>query len=104
MTLTTALGLMGRVKLGHPVPLSYLSVDENNRASQAAHVYSPAALWSQNRPVNGGSVAEQRQTAYCSGLKRSRHSASVFSKLAMSALPRTTCLEAQVSRGWRAPA
>src|SRR5690606_40266874 len=69
----------GAWKLGQPLPESYLASDSNSVLPQATQRYSPASLWFQYLPVNGGSVAEQRQTAYCSSVSFSRHSASVRS-------------------------
>jgi hypothetical protein len=59
------------------VPESNLSAESNSGSPQAAQRYCPDRLWFQQRPVNGGSVAEQRQTAYCSGESCSRHSSSL---------------------------
>src|SRR5690554_3790133 len=69
----------GAWKLGQPLPDSYLASESKSAAPHATQRYSPASLWFQYLPVKGGSVAEQRQTAYCSSVSSSRHSASVRS-------------------------
>jgi hypothetical protein len=60
----------GRVKLGHPVPESNLSRDENSGSPVATSTYKPASWLSQNSLWNGGSVASRWVTSYCMAVRR----------------------------------
>src|ERR1700722_9892812 len=73
---TTRPGSTGRVKLGHPVPDSNLSCEENSGSPVATSTYRPAAWLFQKSLWNGGSVAPSCVTSYCNGVRRAFRSAS----------------------------
>src|SRR6476646_7940778 len=54
----------GAQKLGQPVPLSNLVVDENTSSAQPAQAYVPRRVSWSSGLLNGGSVASCRRTAY----------------------------------------
>ena len=68
----------GAQKLGQPVPLSNLVVDEKSVEAQPAQANVPRRFSCRSGLVNGRSVASCRSTAYCSGVRSLRHSASVW--------------------------
>src|SRR5271163_1702011 len=65
-------------KLGQPVPLSNLVVDENRSSPQPAHPKIPGRCSSLSGLLKGVSVDAVRSTAYCWGVRSRRHSASVW--------------------------
>src|ERR1700689_1192402 len=65
-------------KLGQPVPLSNLVVDENRSCAQPAHVKVPGRCSSLSGLLKGVSVDAVRSTAYCWGFRICRHWASVW--------------------------
>src|SRR5262245_5811616 len=69
---------IGAQKLGHPVPLSYLVVDENSSRSQPAQAKVPRRFSLRSWLVNGRSVAALRRTAYWFGVSSLFHSSSVL--------------------------
>lgn len=77
-TSRTASGAMGARKLGHPVPESYLAAEAKSGEAQPAHVKTPTRFSELRALLQGRSVAARRNTAYDSGLKLARHSASVL--------------------------
>jgi hypothetical protein len=79
---------MGFQKLGQPVPLSNLVVDEKRSRAQPAQANTPARCSSLSGLVNGVSVPALRRTSYCSGVRSLRHSASEWltSKVSVDSL------------------
>src|SRR5215510_2736627 len=73
----TALG-SGCQKLGQPVPLSNLVVEEKRSSWQPAQAKMPARFSCSSALLKGGSVALSRSTAYWSGARIACHSASVW--------------------------
>src|SRR5262249_11912503 len=73
----TALG-SGAQKLGQPVPLSNLVVDEKRSSWQPAQPKIPARASCSSTLLKGGSVALSRSTAYWSGARIFCHSASLW--------------------------
>lgn len=67
----------GLSKLGHPVPLSNFFADENNFWPHPAQTNAPSRVSWSKAQLPGRSVPWPRSTAYCSGVSRRRHSASV---------------------------
>jgi len=65
----------GAQKLGQPVPLSNLVLDENAGSSQPAQENVPARCSSSSALVKGRSVLAT-EYSYCSGVKSLRHSSS----------------------------
>ncbi len=65
-------------KLGHPVPLSNLVVEENRSRAHPAQVKMPASCSSSSGLLKGCSVPAVRSTLYCSGVRSCCHSASVW--------------------------
>ena len=65
------------MKLGQPVPLSYLVSDENSGRSQPAQANTPLRFSPLSALEPGRSVPCLRSTSYCCGLRRLRQSASV---------------------------
>src|SRR5512142_51436 len=68
----------GSQKLGQPVPLSNLVVEENRSSWQPAQANTPARFSCSRMLLKGGSVALSRTTAYWSGARILCHSASVW--------------------------
>ena len=65
------------VKLGQPVPLSYLVAASNSGRSQPLHEKMPARFSSLSGEVKARSVASSRSTRKACGLRRRRHSSLV---------------------------
>ena len=57
----------GRVKLGHPLPLSYFVSEANSTCPQPAQANAPSRCSSSSGLVPGYSVSCRRSTAYCPG-------------------------------------
>ena len=70
----TASATTGLVKLGHPVPLSSLSVDENRGCPETTSTYRPSSWLSQYSLRKAGSVPSFWVTRYCWSLRRLRAS------------------------------
>src|ERR1700722_6663220 len=68
----------GAQKLGQPVPLSNLVVEANRSRSHPAQVNVPRRASCNSGLVKGRSVSLCRSTAYWSGVRRLRHSASLW--------------------------
>jgi hypothetical protein len=68
---------IGLKKLGQPVPLSNLVCASNRGWPQPAQANVPGRFSYNSAHEPGASVACCRNTRYCSGVKRWRHSASV---------------------------
>src|SRR3954454_3906261 len=66
----TASGSMGRVKLGQPVPLSYLSSDEKSGWPDTTSTYRPGSWLFQYSLRNGGSVPSFCVTWYWVSVRR----------------------------------
>ena len=67
----------GAQKLGQPVPLSNLVVEENSSSPQPAQVKVPLRCSLSKGLLKGASVPLRLSTAYWLGLRSVRHSASV---------------------------
>ncbi len=65
---TTFAATSGLVKLGRPVPLSYLSSELKSGSQETISTYIPAAWLSQYSLLNGCSVPSCCVTSYCSGV------------------------------------
>src|SRR4051812_49280715 len=83
---STASAIAGSVKLGQPDPESNLVPELNRSAPHPPHLYIPVAFSWVYLPVNGGSVAAWRSTAYWSGASSSRHWSSVLAIFSMRSL------------------
>src|SRR5277367_5007961 len=77
----------GAQKLGHPVPLSNLVAELNRSRSQPAQVKVPRRSSCSSGLVNGRSVSASRSTEYWTGVRRLRHSASLYVTSNVSATP-----------------
>src|SRR5215469_11157986 len=75
---------IGAQKLGQPVPLSNLVLEENNGKPHPAQRYVPGRYSLFSGLVQGRSVSRRRSTAYCSKVSSRRHSSS---DLTISNLP-----------------
>ena len=82
--LSTALS-KGAQKLGQPVPLSNFVEEENRSDPQPAQAKMPFRSSCRSGLVKGRSVPSLRRTAYCSGVRVERQSASVRTTCASSA-------------------
>ena len=80
------------VKLGQPVPLSYLVVDEKSGCAQPAQTKVPAPCSSLSGLEKGRSVFSSKSTPYTSAGNNCRHSDNGFCNAIVSALsrPRST--------------
>ena len=73
-----ASGETGSQKLGQPLPESNFLSEVKSGALQAPQWYMPSSWLSTSAPVKARSVPFSRMTWNCSGVRSSRHSASVL--------------------------
>src|SRR6476469_1166177 len=75
----------GWQKLGQPVPLSNFVSEENTGRSHPAQANVPLRFSALSGLVPARSVPCFRSTSYCAGVRRRRHSSSLFSTSNFSA-------------------
>ncbi len=78
VSVSTLSPVLGRVKLGHPVPESNLSSESKSGLPQQTQRYRPGSFDALYLPVNAGSVPFFLVIRYCSGVSSARHSSSVL--------------------------